>query len=476
MMTDEPAEAPKFEFELLAETLAGTLAAPRKTAFVLGLHGPWGAGKTTMMRAIQRRLPTGSVVVDFNAWKYQDREALWRALILRVLAALKDHGGDPAMIRELERSLYESFTKTEQGPLKVNWAAAISEALQIGIGVAALGVGGGVFGSVAGTVRRLLGQKSGEEGKSEDSAKRIERIAGIFQRVSTQRSIQQVVSIEQFSHLFGEVTGSIRQLSGARVYVLVDDLDRCLPDAALQVFEAIKLFLDAPECAYVVAVDRAVVSRGLELRYPQGPNPVGRPTPPVVDADEYIEKTISLSVEVPLLSTADATALLNETMEMSGLSFSAVEAQSVVHALGSNPRRLKRFANTAALWINVGGALGHKGVALAFNPSTAASRGLFLKLSIIGYLNSGLLAQMQRDPELPRRLQSAVNVAVANNAANPSKRLAEELANELPGVTQAMLEPALLRAFQSQPLLNDSPEHKMALRWFRTIASDGGAQ
>ncbi|MCA9712937.1 MAG: hypothetical protein KDK70_44340, partial [Myxococcales bacterium] len=36
---------------------------------------------------------------------------------------------------------------------------------------------------------------------------------------------------------------------------LVDDLDRCLPEKAVEVLEAIKLFLEVPGCAFVIGVD-----------------------------------------------------------------------------------------------------------------------------------------------------------------------------------------------------------------------------
>ena len=97
-------------------------------------------------------------------------------------------------------------------------------------------------------------------------AKQVERAASILHRETIQRAVRHVVSIERFVDLFREVVQDLG--TEKRVYVLIDDLDRCLPETALQIFEAIKLFLDSEQCAYVVAVDRAVIRRGLELRYP----------------------------------------------------------------------------------------------------------------------------------------------------------------------------------------------------------------
>ena len=49
--------------------------------------------------------------------------------------------------------------------------------------------------------------------------------------------------------------------------VFVDDLDRCLPEKAIEVLEAIKLFLEAPGTVFVLGMDREVVERGVESRY-----------------------------------------------------------------------------------------------------------------------------------------------------------------------------------------------------------------
>src|SRR4051812_32747963 len=94
LLEDIPAPEPGYGYPLLAETLLGVLREKRQGAFVLGLHGPWGAGKTTLLKAIERRLlADGSdILIPFNAWKYQEREALWRALIIQILEALRASG------------------------------------------------------------------------------------------------------------------------------------------------------------------------------------------------------------------------------------------------------------------------------------------------------------------------------------------------------------------------------------------------
>lgn len=44
---------------------------------------------------------------------------------------------------------------------------------------------------------------------------------------------------------------------------LIDDLDRCLPEKAVEMLESIKQFLEVPGCAFVLAVDDEIIERGI---------------------------------------------------------------------------------------------------------------------------------------------------------------------------------------------------------------------
>jgi hypothetical protein len=392
------------------------------------------------------------------------------------LEALKDNGGDSEKIEQMQHSLYESFSISERGALRVDWTSFASAAVQATLGLAAAGVAGGMLGGLAGGLRKLFGQKESAEGKAGDTSKQIEQTAGILKRETITRTVQHVVSIEQFMVTFRSLMDKLG--ATRRIYVLIDDLDRCLPDTTLDIFEAIKLFLDAPQCVYIVAVDRAVIRRGLELRYPVRTSADAHMLPPVVDPDEYIEKTVTLSVDLPILSDPDGRTILALTADDKDLSIE--EANDIVYVLGTNPRRLKRFGMTLALWRQVAASLQSAErtdkTALAFPPMVnQENRKLFIKLSLIGYLNSALLAEMRRDPGLPGRLQATGNLAFAGRKPKKDAKaiIAHAMAEELPIVAQASLDPTLWRALQLEPSLTlVSGQLLDALRWFRARADD----
>lgn len=463
---DIPAPEPSYGYPLLAETLLGVLQEKRQGAFVLGIHGPWGTGKTTLLKAMEARLKSDAqaILVPFNAWKYQEREALWRALIIHVLEALRaENLGDKTEIDRLEQALYAGFTVKETGALKVDWGAAATEAMLMAMRVGSANlVPDSALDRIGDWLNGLFGREVGK-GKDDDVAKSMERIGKVLSRAVTEKQVHQVTSIEQF-------LGDFRKLIGVagerRICVLIDDLDRCLPESALEVFEAIKLFLDAPECVYVVALDREVIRRGLAVRY-QGTG-AG-----MVDPDEYIEKTISLSFDLPPLGTVDAKALLSGCA--AGVDLTPAELAKIVELLGTNPRRLKRVGRSLSVLWTLARAASPPAEPAPW-PLRAADRALFLKLSLLAYRNSGVFGQMVRDPGLPTRLQTAANSfagTMAEKGEGEALRLLRETIQiEHSVVQQATEDPVFWRILSMEPRFPTDARVAAALRWYGAAPTD----
>jgi predicted KAP-like P-loop ATPase len=246
---------------------------PAEASIVLGVHGPWGAGKSTLLGAIERELASAlgnekGIFIRFNAWKFQDRETLWRALILHVLAQIATCGGDPKQIDELQQSLYRAFSVEEKGPWTLNWHTVIVETIGIALAAVKLDFVAKAIRNSSGILGKILCGGESKEDKSKPllEQERVEKLASVLERKTVERRVLQVESIEQ---LLADFQRLIKQLTDGdrRVFVFVDDLDRCLPESALQIFESIKLFMDAPGCCYVVALDRDVIRKGLAVRY-----------------------------------------------------------------------------------------------------------------------------------------------------------------------------------------------------------------
>src|SRR5689334_1450150 len=111
---DKPSLRDYLDFKSYAIPLADLIAQETtQTPLTVGLFGAWGSGKTTLMRMIEKSLKVIQkepdsikfVLVGFDAWKYYKEDALWRALLLRVLDALRieaEENSNEELLSEIE--------------------------------------------------------------------------------------------------------------------------------------------------------------------------------------------------------------------------------------------------------------------------------------------------------------------------------------------------------------------------------------
>ena len=295
----------------------------------------------------------------------------------------------------------------------------------------------------------------------------MDRVGKVLTRSVTEKQVNQVTSIEQFVSDFRRL---VAMAGGRRVCVLVDDLDRCLPETALEIFEAIKLFMDAPECVYVLALDREVIRRGLAIRYREAG--VG-----MIDPDEYIEKTISLSFDLPPLGATDATAILAACT--AGVELSTAERAQIVELLGTNPRRMKRVGRSlSVLWALARAAPAPE--APAPWPLRAEDRPLFIKLALLSYRNSAVFGQMVRDSGLPPRLQKVADgfarAVPEVGEAQALSELAKAVSMENPVVRQAAEDSLFWRIVAAEPHFPAQSRLTAALRWYGTALPQLGRE
>jgi hypothetical protein len=478
---DIPSQKPQFETELVARALAAVLLKPASSATVLGVHGPWGSGKTTLLEALRRQLKQQlgndkSIFIWFNAWKFQDRESLWRALILHVLAQLQEHGADDKQVKELQQSLYLAFAVEEKGPWKINWRTLIVEIISILLSVVKLGFVARALKSSGGWLARLFlsdKDENGNEGDGKDDdedakhspldRKRVEKLAAVLERETVERQVVRVESIEQFLENFQSL---VKNLTDAQrqIFIFVDDLDRCLPESALQIFESIKLFMDAPGCRYALALDRDVIRKGLAVRYTRvGEAAQGQV---FIDADEYIEKTISVSYDLARLSPADAVQLI-DSFQMP-LAIKQSQKELIILALGTNPRRLKRFMNTLALQMHLADLSRSAGGAIPID----ADFSLFLKVQLVAYRYSGVFSVVLSDPPLLRRLLD-INAEYQRDVQAGDAIAARESRNNKVRTENPLISPLqtaedFWRLMALDPPIPDEPQTVAKIQsWFR---------
>jgi hypothetical protein len=479
---DIPNDNPQFDFNLIAKALSKLLQQPSQGAIVLGIHGPWGSGKTTLMQALRREIEVSlpkdnAIFIDFNAWKFQDRQAIWRALILHLLEELRNCDGNKSKIEQLERSLYQAFSFEEKGPWRLNWRTLIVEGIGMFLSVLKLDFIAKAIKSSTGWFGRIFFRNEKDDKGNKKNNKdiidqeRVDKLASVLERTTIKRNILQVQSIEQFLEEFRKLVNEFREKK-RQIFVFIDDLDRCLPESALEIFESIKLFLDAPGCSYVVALDREVIRKGLDVKYNrQGEAAQGQL---FIDPDEYIEKTISVSFDIPRLSNKDIDKLIDSFKLPIKLN---VQHKSLIKiGLGNNPRRIKRFMNTLAVQLYLAEVikeLGRDVYDILTSKEQSIMFDFFLKLLLISYRYSSLFALLYEDVGLLERLQKICNSFETEKEENyktaryqRNKAIQEEVAI----VQQIKNDETFWKLMAEIPNLGDNFKAvKKLLKWFRKL-------
>ncbi len=288
-VSDAPADEDLLSFAPYAQTLADIVADPTtETPLVIGVFGDWGSGKTSLMRMIERRIEerpadkrTAFPVQPlwFNAWMYSREEALWRAMLLHVLRGIRPLlTGNVAANRQLDRIASQLTTTTESGGpvltlpgeqlLREQSGAQVNLPLLAGL--------------------RLLQASPG--------ASDLNTLIAAVEEAQARSQQERIAALDDFRRTFENINKQHVEKHG-RLVVFVDDLDRCLPERAVEALEAIKLFLDVPGCVFVLGVDRQVIERGIQVRYKDfGDSPIG---PILLDGARYLEKIIQIPFSLP---------------------------------------------------------------------------------------------------------------------------------------------------------------------------------
>ena len=299
---DEPTSEDRLNRTRYADALA-RLAHTCETPLVIGLHGTWGVGKTSLMKLIERSLDKNQVhVVWFDPWQHQFDENPVVTLVQKIAETTC-----LANKEEVKKIVMVIAAALGSRVLKFSTGMKISELLK--------------FGQIYEAER--------------------------FQLRDEQLRLQQ--------H-FRKLVEVARKSSGRskRLIFFIDDLDRCMPEEALRLLEALKLYLNTEGCVYFLAVDRDALERNIKQQYKELE----------INEVNYLDKIIQLPFIVPPIEPEQMGAFV-ESMLSEDLQNCRI---ILLSGLEDNPREVKRFINSLVLNHQLAGSLDIKD----YNPQVLA--------------------------------------------------------------------------------------------------------
>ncbi|MEQ8316939.1 MAG: P-loop NTPase fold protein [Phycisphaerales bacterium] len=298
------------------------------------IYGPWGSGKSTAMKWLDRMLECwstgksgeksgGQKLVDagrmdeddfvqvrtvwFDPWKYQDRDDVLRGIIAEIIReTIKVQHSDVATVTNAVRLFGGMLGKTFLAGL---------ESVKVKAGVDGTGVELQPDKAVRGAVEAY--------------------------KEANHPELAFVNNLEQA--LSDWVKHTIPQHK--RLVVFIDDLDRCRPHVAVQVLEALKLYLRIPRTIFVVGVDQPVITAQVKSLYDK--HGVRE-----VDAHRYLAKMFQ--VEVTLDAEEEIAEAFFESVASEHHVWESLAhwepaqrsiRQFILQHADRNPREIKRLFN-----------------------------------------------------------------------------------------------------------------------------------
>jgi len=117
--------------------------------------------------------------------------------------------------------------------------------------------------------------------------------------------------------------------------VFIDDLDRCLPENAINVMEALKLYLDRANCIFAIGAESGIIEEGIRQRYHGNVR---------LSAEDYLDKIVQLPFVLPQADADSALSLLGVHGDLPVHKSEAMRTL-IFAGTGGNPRRVKRYVN-----------------------------------------------------------------------------------------------------------------------------------
>jgi predicted KAP-like P-loop ATPase len=281
------AQEDKFQRYAFASQLATTICERRSAeSLVLGLYGKWGAGKSSVLNFVRAELArTDVLTVTFNPWRFDDEEQLLQGFFAELALALQT-----VVTPEAKNAAQKAVAQHSQ---------------QI---VAKL---------------QLLDRDS---------------------RAESLKGFKSQAKLEEIKQHINELL----RVSGRRVLVLIDDIDRLSAPEIHAILRLVKLTGDFQYTTYLLAFDEAIVARAIGERYAGG----GKR-----DGQRYLEKIIQVPLQLPIIQQQVMQKYFQESflrsLLLTNIQLSEGEHQRLISILADSilprvttPRHVTRYNNT----------------------------------------------------------------------------------------------------------------------------------
>ncbi|WP_371504290.1 P-loop NTPase fold protein [Nitrosopumilus adriaticus] len=308
IFNDEPKVQPlALNYDEYVETISKVIT-HSKPPYTIGIFGTWGTGKSSVMKNVQDKISGKCNFIEFNAWRFEQEE---------------NHATIPLLIVIIKK-LVDQLEKENSSEL------------------VASGIKTPLYEKIVGILRGLaVNFKIGVPGFWEFGAKydfnNMEIVEGEKKKIQKSTFHDGIDLIEE---LIPKIKSSELN-DNLKLIVFIDDLDRCTPEKAIQVFESIKIFLNIKEIVFVLALSQEIVEMAVDVKY--------REFEKMFKGKDYLKKIIQLPIMLPTWNNKQ----MDEFVEYLLKNYHNEEQKKlflknknlIIESVESNPREVIRLLN-----------------------------------------------------------------------------------------------------------------------------------
>lgn len=401
ILTDHETKVDLLNNEAIATTIVGLLRERPDRPVTIGVHGDWGAGKSSILEMIEAGLSGKDEVLclKFNGWRFQGFEDAKIALIEGIVTGLI----------EKRPALTKAAGAVKDVFKRIDWLKVAKNA-----GGLALTAFTGIptpdqIGAIVSTLEGVLADP-GKLATKENLSSAIDGVKAILKPSETKNVPEEV---EAFRKAFDKL---LKDAGVEQLVVLIDDLDRCLPDTAIETLEAIRLFVFTSRTAFVVAADEAMIEYAVRKHFPDLPETTG----PRDYARNYLEKLVQIPFRIPALGETETRVYVTLLLAGAEVGEDDVGYGELIKAARERLKRPWESAPLDAAAVNV---------ALGAN-ANRAQNALMLSDQIGPILASGAKGN-------PRQIKRFLNALLLRQKMADARGFGEEI--KLPVLAKLML-------------------------------------
>jgi hypothetical protein len=285
-LSDQETKVDLLNNEAIARTIVRLIQETPERPMTIGVHGDWGAGKSSVLEMIGEKFSKNEkmLCIKFNGWQFQGFEDAKIAVIEGIVTELI-----------ASQSLMTKAAEEVKNILRrIDWLKAAKK------------IGGLAFTAYTGipTPDQLKSIIDMIKDKLADpltlaNKGNVESATSFFSGLLKDGKSHSVPEeIHEFRKSFENL---VKKAGIDRLIVLIDDLDRCLPETAIETLEAIRLFVFLPKTAFIVGADEAMIEYSVRHHFPDLPESSSSQG----YARSYLEKLIQVPMRIPALGETE---------------------------------------------------------------------------------------------------------------------------------------------------------------------------